>query len=177
MLVQSFAVARLMPDGSYDTSFGNGGKLDVGFVGSTPSLLVPELAIATAVSQQVDSKLVVAGPVGSSSGVLRLLQDGRLDTTFGQAGKVVLPAEVGTWSRTQSLSVRGKVLVGRRQGIQALNTDGSIDMSFGTKGEIIHNGLESFAMIIDSRGDIVVGGHARPVDTTVFALARYVGPK
>src|SRR6266545_3091173 len=68
------ALVRYNPDGSFDTSFGVGGKVttDTGESGG-----------AHALALQPDGKLVAAG-----SGLIRYKPDGSLDTSFGVGGKV-----------------------------------------------------------------------------------------
>lgn len=84
-----FAVARLMPDGTLDLSFGSGtGKATVGFdlyAGSGDDLL-------SALTLQPDGKIVLAGSAQTSAGssqfaVARLLGDGTRDSSFNLAGK------------------------------------------------------------------------------------------
>ena len=78
-----FAVTRFNTDGSIDTSFGVGGKVNIGFnLGGTNE----DRAFSVAV--QPDGKVVVAGYAQVSAvdfdfAVARLLPNGTMDTTFG----------------------------------------------------------------------------------------------
>jgi uncharacterized delta-60 repeat protein len=77
-------VERFNPDGSLDTTFGNGaGYVTIG----SPQ---PLYFGARAVTVQADGKLVVVGtgPSNTTNLVARLNADGSLDTTFGQGGLV-----------------------------------------------------------------------------------------
>jgi len=82
------AVARLLPDGSPDDSFGIGGKVVVPF-----DLVTNAYDVATGVAQDSAGRLVaVGGAIYDASShsrpfALRLLADGTLDGGFGSFGK------------------------------------------------------------------------------------------
>jgi uncharacterized delta-60 repeat protein len=85
-------VERFNPDGSLDTTFGNGaGYVTIG----SPQ---PSYFGARAVTVQADGKLVVvgAGPSITTNLVARLNADGSFDTTFGQGGLVT--TAIGTYT-------------------------------------------------------------------------------
>jgi uncharacterized delta-60 repeat protein len=94
------ALARYNPDGSLDATFGNGGQV--------LECLGPanDCGGANCVALQEDGKIVVGG----ASVLARFNADAILDPTFGAAGKVTLPAEVGV----QSVAIQGdgKILAG-----------------------------------------------------------------
>ena len=80
-----FALVRYNPDGSLDTSFGNGGKLTTAIESGNDT--------ATAVALQKDGKIVAAGSNDAWHGatrtamaVVRYLPNGSLDTSFGTGG-------------------------------------------------------------------------------------------
>jgi uncharacterized delta-60 repeat protein len=80
-------VARYLPDGSLDSSFGTGGYAET----SLPQ--TAKFASAAAVAVQPDGKIVVAGTtgtlgtnVGPEFALLRYNPNGTLDTTFGTDG-------------------------------------------------------------------------------------------
>jgi uncharacterized delta-60 repeat protein len=80
-----FAVARYMPDGSLDPSFGQGGQVttDVGYC----------CAAVSGLAIQPDGRLVVAGNAADGDASLWVLAgynpDGSLDATFGEGGVVI----------------------------------------------------------------------------------------
>jgi uncharacterized delta-60 repeat protein len=86
----SMALARYLPDGSLDSSFGTGGKALVSF---------GRFNDASAVAVEPDGKIAVAGenlldPGSNQSANLaqaHLLPDGSLDPSFGSGGKLVTP--------------------------------------------------------------------------------------
>lgn len=74
-LESSFFVARLLPDGQFDTSFGENGVM-VRFSD----------AEARAIELQDDGNFVVFGNIGNAIAAVRFLADGSLDDTFGTGG-------------------------------------------------------------------------------------------
>lgn len=80
-----FGIARYNVNGTLDTNFGNGGKVttDFGFGGDN----------AAAVMLQPNGKIIVVGTVSGSSvsqvGIARYISDGRLDSSFGNGGKLI----------------------------------------------------------------------------------------
>lgn len=77
-----FALARYNPDGSYDTAFGDQGKVLTDFGGSDD--LLNGMALAP------DGKIVAVGFTSDKKSweVARYNSDGSLDPTFGSGGKV-----------------------------------------------------------------------------------------
>ncbi len=76
----SFALARFNSDGSFDQSFGNGGKV-----------LMPDQGDLNAVALQGDGKLIALGNSNSTNSpflLLRFQVNGSLDSTFGNGGTV-----------------------------------------------------------------------------------------
>lgn len=110
LMISNFAVIRLGPDGTLDTSFGSGGRV------VTP---VDETAedMATAVVIQPDGKLVVVGrTLGTNldyQAVVRYNPDGSLDTLFGTGGivKTSIAGHRG-WATSVAMQSDGKIIVG-----------------------------------------------------------------
>ena len=83
-----FGLVRYNGNGSLDTNFGNGGKVTGTFAGA-----LTFSASATSLLIQPDGKIVVGGVVQSLStandfALARYNNDGSLDSTFGNGGKV-----------------------------------------------------------------------------------------
>lgn len=82
-----FLVARLMPDGSFDPSFGQGGRvlltLGLGWAGAPTLLVQPDGRIVLMASVDEDGETGI--------GVARLLPNGDLDRTFGR----LIPSSYG----------------------------------------------------------------------------------
>ncbi|HBI41724.1 MAG TPA: hypothetical protein DDY78_02575 [Planctomycetales bacterium] len=109
--VQDFAVTRLLPDGTFDTSFGNGGTVITSLSNGDDS--------AQDVLVQPDGKIVVVGTVSypgngatTGFGIVRYNADGSLDASFGTDGKVVSTFG-GVFAEPQAVALQpdGKIVV------------------------------------------------------------------
>jgi uncharacterized delta-60 repeat protein len=139
-----FAVARYLPDGTLDTTFGGDGRVTTAFQQGGPN---GEDGPAQAVALQPDGKIVAAGyaraPQSSevSFALARYLPDGSLDATFGDDGKVTtdiaaLLGIVGANARASAVVLQpdGKIVaVGGNFFVRYL-ADGALDPSFGEGG-------------------------------------------
>ncbi len=138
-LAQSrFALARFLPNGELDASFGNGGKV---------TTLFNDGSYCYDVALQEDGKIVLVGMVGvtnSSVGLARYLPDGSLDPSFGVAGKVTT---AGGFGKAVAIQPDGKIVVGGEYGVETpwgtqvqsvlairYLPDGSLDPSFSSGG-------------------------------------------
>jgi uncharacterized delta-60 repeat protein len=132
-----FAITRYNANGTLDTTFDGDGMARVDFSSSSDK--------ANAVAIQEDGKLVVVGemdPVGAGArqiGVVRLVPNGGLDTTFDTDGKVTVSAGGGAEADSVALQPDGKIVVFGNSSpnnlrVVRLNNDGSVDTSFGTAG-------------------------------------------
>lgn len=148
-----FAVARLNPDGTLDTTFGAGtGKVVIPFdVGGN------EYDEATAVAIQTDGRIVVAGQAGSagngtSFAVVRLLPDGTRDTTFNLTGRVTfgfnLPDGNGRdFLQAMAIDGSGRIVLAGFAG----HTDGSSDFALA---RLLSNGQLDANFDADGRATI-----------------------
>ncbi|MDY0090841.1 MAG: T9SS type A sorting domain-containing protein [Flavobacteriaceae bacterium] len=154
-------IARLNSDGTLDTSFSSGSGFN-----STTSASIATIAL------QPDGKILAGGNFksyneGNRRGIVRLNEDGTLDTSFN----------IGTGFNDVvniiTLQPDGKILVGgnftsyngtTQNRIARLNSDGTLDTSFNTG-----TGLESYyadssnqpkvgAITLQPDGKILVGG-------------------
>jgi uncharacterized delta-60 repeat protein len=144
----ALGVARLLPNGTLDPSFGDGGK--VVFMTSSPKLDAPAKGLAI----QPDGKILVATKSDASNGqsdnmsiVLRLSANGDLDQSFGTGGMVTLNAFLGLHELISSFALQtdGKILVASQHfGTGSVSTpvlvrlsdNGAIDSSFGNNGYV-----------------------------------------
>jgi uncharacterized delta-60 repeat protein len=141
----SIMVARYNADGSLDPTFGGDG---------TVTVTVPGSFDVQAVVLQPDGKLVIAGtsPTGFSLrnfGLVRLLPDGALDTSFGGDG--IVSSDFGAIETGFSVILLpdGRLVVAGARTLMATPTspvdialarylpDGSVDTTFGTGGVVI----------------------------------------
>jgi uncharacterized delta-60 repeat protein len=148
-----FALARYLPNGTLDASFGTGGVVFTDFLGSG------DLAQASVL--QPDGKIVVAGSVWVNSaseydfGLARYNTDGSLDTTFGTGGKVVTSFvnNANELPRGIALAPDGKLVVtgdvrhpivipvGSHSDVAVAryNTNGTLDPSFDGDGKLVYD--------------------------------------
>lgn len=124
--------------GRIDTTFGTAGVVDGLFTG----------AVARSVLVQTDQRIVVVASCATGICLARLDPDGKLDTSFGNAGHVVFNEAIAGY--TAKLQSDGKIVIAGQSGlkdtspstvqVRRLNADGSVDAAFGS------NGVASFSM-------------------------------
>src|SRR5262249_55490623 len=144
-----FAVARLNPDGKLDSGFGTDGRVVIPFnIGGS---LHDE---ARDVLVQPDGKIVVSGSarivaLDNDFAVVRLMPDGKLDSSFGKGGKTTIPFNRGGDNDDKASGVvlqpDGKLVLGGFAQIGAglhyafaaarLNSAGTLDAGFGIGGK------------------------------------------
>jgi uncharacterized delta-60 repeat protein len=173
---RDLALARFLPDGQPDHSFGTRGLAKFNAVNED---------FARAVALQPDGKIVVAGYLRSGSVVnfmiARFLGNGQIDTTFGIGGFNAVDFFTGDdYGQALALTPDGKLVVA---GVAWLNTryifavarfnsNGSLDTAFGSSGKQVYNfGQDSWAssVVVQRDRKIVVGGSAGPD----FAMVRF----
>jgi uncharacterized delta-60 repeat protein len=169
-----FALARYLPEGSLDPTFGVGGKVTTDFGG---------FESAGALVRQPDGKLVAAGRAGEDFALARYLPDGSLDPTFGVGGKVTTDftgVEGTDTAGALVLQPNGKLVAA---GAACLNftcdfalarylPKGRLDPSFGDGGKVTTDFGDSDvsgALVRQPDGKLVAAGRAGDD----FALARY----
>jgi uncharacterized delta-60 repeat protein len=172
---RKFSLIRVNTDGTLDTTFSGDGKvlLAEGSSGNEQ---------AFSVIQQADGKLVAVGLSGTDFLAYRLNADGSLDTSFGNAGKVLAPvgpAQDFAFEVVQQAD--GKLVIGghsaspnSRLDFSAvrLNTDGSLDTTFGTGGKVLHDLGSSqnraYALLLQPDGKLVLAGEVGRPASGVF---------
>ncbi|MES5818732.1 calcium-binding protein [Streptomyces sp. RG80] len=167
-----FALVRLLPNGTLDTTFDGDGVVDTSFFDEGG-------AIAKDMVVQPNGKIVMAGYSGEvyfDFAVARYNPDGSLDTTFGGDGKVTTDLGGYQWGETVAVQSTGKILVSGGTGedftLVRYNLDGTLDGGFGTGGVVRTDfgppsAVNDLAVQSDDR--IVAAGGAG----TDFAVARY----
>jgi uncharacterized delta-60 repeat protein len=180
-----FGVVRYTAEGKLDTGFGDGGKVSTDSGGKA--------AIANAIAIQPDGKIVAVGTshstaTGDNIVVARYTSDGKLDTGFGDGGKV--STDLGTRAdRANAIALQpdGKIVVAgsTHDSVQGDNfllvrytTDGKLDAGFGDRGKVATDfgGKDDIAngVAIESDGEIVAAGTSTATATgDNIALARY----
>lgn len=163
---EDFTLARLLPDGQPDLSFGN-----MGFVNTD----LGQLEYCNTVYELEDGKLLAGGRSGTfigwwtfigSSAIIRYLPDGKVDSTFGENG-VVLANMNGR--QTQILTVQNdhKILA-LSSGLITINGQvdslilyryheaGMIDSSFATNGQLHFPEATATKLQVLPDGDILL---------------------
>jgi uncharacterized delta-60 repeat protein len=173
-----FALVRYNADGSFDTSFGNGGSVETSFSAGTDS--------ATAVLVQPDGKIVAAGASDDAAGtnaldfaLARYNIDGSLDGAFGTGGKVVTPFGFQAGINGLVRQPDGKLFAvgGLNTPLAArYNADGSLDASFGSGGTVRYFGLSGRAseVVLQPDGKAVAAGESVFGFDKGFLLLRYL---
>ncbi len=192
-----FALAQFNADGSLDTSFGddrdNSGQRDgIKLVGYSANDYGYKLLL------QDDGKVLLAGALYTQSydfALLRFEEDGDLDLTFGDQGKLVLDWN-GSTDQAYDVALQGeKILVAGYSyhptrnydfAVVRYNLNGSLDDggaddvtpadSFGTGGKAYADfgGSDiAYAMAVEADGKIVLAGSSYNGATDDFALVRF----
>lgn len=175
----SVALARLLPDGSLDTDFGNGGKLRVSY----PTL--PSMAYALDLMN--DGRFVIAGAAGTHAMAARFLPNGAVDNSFNSFGWNFFSFPGGTIARFQGVKVQadGSVVLGGTSNSNVVDFvvvhllyEGILNPSFGTGGYTLTNftGVEddAYAVGLQSDGGILLAGASNGVSSDFdLAVARY----
>lgn len=184
-----FGILRLMPDGAVDAGFGSDGAVTLDLDGGTD--------VARALHVLDDGRMLIAGEgqFFNSGGngdlvVVRLLADGSLDTSFGNAG--IARADSGaTFEFAAAITVLAddRIIVGGSANsdfvLAAFNADGSTASGFGNNGIVTldfageFDAISALLTVPDWNGQgerIVAAGSARTgssVLTTDFAAAMF----
>lgn len=185
-----FALARYNPDGTPDTTFGNGGQVMTDFVGKEDD--------AFSVLIQPDGKIVAVGsandPVTNYDfAAVRYLSNGTIDTTFGAGGKVRTDFGDQNFDRAHSAALQpdGKIVaagfaISQNGGVQNFavaryTSAGVLDTTFSGDGktEIDFGDCCQSAnrVLLQSDGKIITVGYPNTEDSdSDFLLAR-LNPK
>ena len=173
---ESFFVARLLPNGSLDPSFGNGGQEFIGFNAGGY-----EGEMASGVSLQTNGQIVFFGTVESDFGdsraaVARLNPNGSLDSSFGSGGEVMVNFGFhntqGSSAVGGAIQPNGQIVIFGSSGsggfysamaAARLNANGTIDPSFGSNGVATVAGskrgdLIAYSGLLQSDGKIIIAG-------------------
>ena len=188
-----FALARYDSIGNPDSSFDDDGRLTTDFGGQSD--------VMNGLVLQSDDKLVAGGGTTDSEGVGNFalaryeLSTGKLDETFGSAGKVTTDLEGPGAINGVALGNDGRIVAAgvidprrRFAGMRPMSIfavaryerDGSLDRTFGSDGiatvETFHNfvGLENHAnaVVVQADGNIIAGGFTDTTSSRDFALVR-----
>jgi uncharacterized delta-60 repeat protein len=182
-----FALARYLPDGRLDPTFGEGGKV-VTDIPAHPRRFAEFLERgANAVAIQPDGKIIAAGAGAQSFALARYTWDGRLDRSFGSGGEVFTdfgghPPQVEDYAEALAVQADGKIIAaGGRSGelfeLARYLPNGHLDPGFGRGGRVVTNRGDSGydvvqALALQPDGKVIAAGGRGPRFPAV-TLARY----
>jgi uncharacterized delta-60 repeat protein len=178
-------VVRYNPNGSIDSSFGNGGK--------TFTSISNGRDFAYRIELQPDGKILVSGAASSISptvfdvALVRYNSDGSLDTTFDYDGKVTTNTDpttgygypygqdVGMFGFDLAVQQDGSILVtGTRFANDAViiryKSDGSLDASFGAAAS-----LNETVVYRENSAPVILDNNAIIFDQDLYTLNSYEG--
>src|SRR5437870_6272102 len=167
-----FALARYNPDGSLDTTFGDGGTVTTDFLGNEDD--------AFSVLIQPDGKIVAVGSANNPAtfydfAAVRYLSNGTIDTSFGVAGKVSTDFGDQNFDRARSAALQpdGRIVaagfaISQNGGVQNFavaryTSNGVLDTTFSGDGknqiDFGHCCQSATKVLLQSDGKIItVGG-------------------
>jgi uncharacterized delta-60 repeat protein len=161
-----FALARYLADGRLDAGFGSGGKVVAPMLAGSSSDMVRGLALQTIGGS---ARLLAVGGEGDFTAA-RFTDDGRLDTGFGQGGKVLAPfgSNIGAAHAVAVLPTGEAVIaghVGHDFAAVRLLADGRLDTRFGPQadGRFVHamaaeNWDQATAIAVQADGKLLLAG-------------------
>ncbi len=187
---EDFALARLLPTGAPDVSFGGDGLVTTD---RTPFTSTREVIYS--VGLQSDGKIVA---LQNGFGFQRFLPNGTPDSSFGTASFALTPLEEGWHANLYPLFDQYRLLIqpddkllvaaqnkpftgpwpeDRRFAVMRCNANGTPDASFGTNGIVMptlmrSRGNSASALALQMDGKFVVGGYAKGVWDEDFSIVR-----
>ncbi|HXY50951.1 MAG TPA: delta-60 repeat domain-containing protein [Terriglobales bacterium] len=166
-----FALARYLPNGTLDPSFGDNGEVANSFLGASD--------VGAGLAIQSNGQIVVVGNDGGGghSVLARYNSNGSLDTSFGTGGYVSVSNPA--LADALALQADGKIVVASvglliQPGVSygsvgRFNPDGSVDTTFGTSGVTAFPGAATAVALLPS-GNILSVGWVPPVANTMVGL-------
>jgi uncharacterized delta-60 repeat protein len=187
-----FALCRLGENGVLDPAFGTHGLVVADF-SAVPddTLSATQDEGVTGLILDAEDKITAGGFALIDSfyqfAAARFHADGRIDSTFGSAGKVLVnfKSAAGEQALAATIDAENRVILAGRASIGGkdqiaivrLKPDGTQDSTFNGDGKVLVNyasgsGEAATSVIVDHEGRIVAGGFAVIGDTMQFALVR-----
>jgi uncharacterized delta-60 repeat protein len=187
-------LARLLPGGGLDRSFGGDGSVAV-FTGNHTFGCYDTCWNAAPVAVRADGKiLALSADFPDPAVIYRFYADGTLDRGFGDGGAVKIHRK-GVWLQAFDLALqRGRIVVsgfdqvkhGKAKlsfSVLRFHGDGSVDRGFGRNGAVIRSRNEfsgAYALLPQSRGRLLAAGGGQDKtkgahwSRSVLLLTRYL---
>jgi len=188
-----FALARYNSNGTLDTSFGTGGKVETAFPGGFNGGWAAGWG---GVQLQADGKIVQAGemlqsfsPYRSTFALARFSTNGTLDTSFSGDGKVTTDfTSGGDYISGAAIDGSGNIVAAGEANLAGKDSQaalarytsaGLLDTTFNGTGKVLTNygpfGDAAFGVAIDGSSNIVTGGEVGGGSSNPrFAVSRYL---
>jgi uncharacterized delta-60 repeat protein len=180
-----FALERYNPDGTPDTTFGNGGQVTTDFDGFNDDVF--------SVLVQPDGEIIAVGSAKNPANfydfaAVRYLANGTIDTSFGTGGKV--RTDFGaTFDRARSAALQpdGKIVAAGTTifnkccsqdfAVVRYNSDGTLDTTFDSDGKVLIDfgsfDQTAYRVFLQPDGKIVTVGYPDTESSdSDFLLAR-----
>ena len=169
---------RCLPDGTFDTAFGERGKIAIG--ATTEDINVSHVIVIP------DSLSILCSSMGRGF-IVRFSADGVVDSSFGAYGRLYMNMEK---SSVTFLTIQsdGSILASGsnyQDDFEAIylgryHSDGSVDYGFGNSGTILSNAAYNrggWHHLVQPDGRILVASNAAFVDLTIlrFKAQKYTG--
>lgn len=167
----TFALARFLPDGTLDPTFG------------TDGLVLEPAGTAAALLRQPDGKLVAVGAGDGHARVVRYDANGVLDPSFGSGGVTTVAFDVNSSGFAGvALQSDGKIVAGGTGShgtgsgftlaakVVRFKDDGTVDPDFGVDGTVGTALSRMEALVVQSDDKIVVTGQ---VDISFGSASRF----
>lgn len=180
-VIDPIMITRRLPNGTVDNGFGLNGQVRTTFGF--------QYCDTYEIEQLSDGGILIAGMADGNSAMLKLTENGSIDSTFGTNGRVIYSFGPSVGSRIRSLEIDQNeriIAIGEAYNYDNLsfdmavvrfNSNGSVDSSFGTSGNTKidiqgHNDLASCSALLPD-GKILIAGNGRDnEDNTNFAMTR-----
>ena len=173
--LSDFALARFLPDGTLDPTFGSGG-----------TTVNPGFGVANGLALTPGGGILLAGDSGGDFLLLAYRPDGTPNPNFGHLGSVTTDINGGSSDFAENLVVDGQgriILVGRAtsptildMALARYNADGTLDTSFANHGTLTvdFHGRGEFGqdVALDQQGRLIAAGYTANDSDTDFALMR-----
>ncbi len=183
-----FALARYLPDGSMDASFGHNGMVITDYG--------PNAEEIHDILLQKDGKIIAAGVANrfftnGNMALVRYNEDGSTDANFGSAGKVTIKFNNYSEGKSVLLQSNSKIIITGNAytsfhatsdfALARCLPDGKLDSSFGINGKVVTD-LQLYddanSSVLQPDGKIVLTGLSSFDESpNYFSLVRYIGDK